>query len=167
MKSTFNPSGFYGSFLNKSCISTGLKDSVKKDFPDVCLVVKPEFLPSTENLNGDRIAWFSQADGSFGLNIYDSPGMILWYSLQLAVRIVQHERYLIVLEKIINYWGFGKIFVKEVNQMYIKVTNLSHLVNILIPFYEQHSLCGAKHAYFLDLKKGGVTLVESKLSLTL
>ena len=51
--------------------------------------------------------------------------------------------------------------------MYIKVTNLSHLVNILIPFYEQHSLCGAKHAYFLDLKKGGVTLVEFKLSLTL
>uniref|UniRef100_UPI0030027DFB LAGLIDADG homing endonuclease n=1 Tax=Elmerina hispida TaxID=1245649 RepID=UPI0030027DFB len=60
----------------------------------------------------------------------------------------------------------GKIYVKEGNQMYIRVNNLSHLVNIIIPFYEQHSLYGAKHVDFLDFKKG-VTLVESKLHLTL
>uniref|UniRef100_UPI003002607A LAGLIDADG homing endonuclease n=1 Tax=Elmerina hispida TaxID=1245649 RepID=UPI003002607A len=95
--------GFMEVLSIKAVFPTGLKDSVKKDFPDVCPIVKPKFIPSAKNLKGDWIAGFTQADGSFGLNIYESPGMRLGYSLQPAVRIVQHERDLIVLERIINY----------------------------------------------------------------
>ena len=84
------------------------------DFPNICPIVKPKFIPSTDRLNGHWIAGFTQADGSFGLNIYKTAGLKLGYSARPVLRLVQHERDLLLLERILAYWSCGKIYVKNI-----------------------------------------------------
>lgn len=160
--------GFMEVVAIKSVFPTGMKDSVKAAFPDVNPIIKPEFLDNSYELNGHWIAGFTQADGSFGLNFYKVPAMRLGYSCRPCLRITQHKRDLIVLKRILEYFGCG-ILIKcpsksksAENLVYdINISKFSDIVNIVIPFFQQYAIYGAKHADFLDFKKG-VSIVNNK-----
>lgn len=89
--------GFMEVLAIKAVFPTGLNDNVKAAFPDVCSIIKPEFISNSYKLNGYWIAGFTQADGSFSLNYIKSSGMRLGYTCQPQFRITQHERDLMVL----------------------------------------------------------------------
>lgn len=151
----------------KAVFPNGLNESIKTAFPDVTPIIKPEFISNTENLNGHWIAGFTQADGSFGLNLYKSSGMKLGYSVAPTLRITQHERDYLVLEKIIEFWGCGNLYnLSEARKEWtIKVSNTSDLVDIIIPFYQKYNLYGAKYEDFLDFSTG-VSIFKAKGHLT-
>lgn len=113
------------------------------------------------------IAGFTQADGSFGLNLYKNSGMKLGYSIAPTLRITQHQRDYLVLEKIIEFWGCGNLHnLSEARKEWtIKVSNTSDLVDIIIPFYQKYNLYGAKYEDFLDFSTG-VSIFKAKGHLT-
>ena len=110
---------------------------------------------------------FTQGDGSFGLNYYKAQGMHLGYTCKPQFRITQHERDLIVLKRIIEYLGCGNlIHISKTKQEWgIYVSNRSHLVNIIMPFFQQHPIYGAKHLDLLDFGRG-LDIINNKGHLT-
>ena len=78
--------------------------------------------------------------------------MKLGYTCQPQFRVTQHERDLIVLKRIIESLGCGTIVKPsgDRDRYSISVANISDLVNIVIPLFENHPLSGAKHKDFLD-----------------
>jgi hypothetical protein len=87
---------------------------------------------------------------------------------QPQFRITQHERDLIVLNRIIESMGCGTIVKPgEGRDRYtISVANLKDLTEIVIPLFETHPIYVAKFADFLDFCVG-LYLIKMKAHLTL
>lgn len=150
----------------KAVFPTGLKDSVKAAFPNLHPIIKPEFLPNSYRLNGHWIAGFTQADGSFNLNYYKASRMKLGYSVRPTFRITQHQRDIVVLKRIVEYFCCG--FLSENRSRYaydLCIGKISNLVDIILPFFQEYTIFGAKYLDLLDFKKG-VYIVNNKGHLT-
>lgn len=130
-------------------------------------IAKPIFEPSKEKLDLNWIAGFTQADGSFGLNCTKSLKMRLGYTFQPQFRITQHERDLIVLKRIIESMGCGTIVkpTDDRDRYNISVANITDIINIIIPLFENNPLYGAKYLDFMDFCKG-IYIIKSKGHLT-
>ena len=135
-------------------------------YSNIVPLVKPEYRPSKSLLNPYWIAGFVQADGTFGLK-YVKANRKLGYSCQALFRVTQHERDLIVLERIINTLGCG-----NVNGPYsgrdrydISFSSIKYVSNIIIPFFKNYPLYGAKSLDFQSFCQG-VSIIEKGGHLT-
>ena len=128
----------------------GLSKSVSEAHPNVVPIKKPEHIPGKILLNPYWIAGFVQADGTFGLNYIKSKRMKLGYTCQPQFRITQHERDLVVLERIIQTLGCGNIVKPSSgrDRYDISVANIKDISTIVIPFFQDYSLYGAKYLDF-------------------
>ena len=99
-----------------------------------------------EKLDPNWIVGFTQGDGTFGLNYIKQSRMKLGYTCQPQFRITQHERDLIVLNRIIESMGCGTLVKPgEGRDRYtISVANLKDLTEIVIPLFKTHQIYGAK-----------------------
>lgn len=153
----------------KSVFPKGLSDKLLEVYPkeSILLITKPVFEPSKTPLDPNWIAGFVQADGTFGLNYTKQVRMKHGYTCQPQFRITQHERNLIVLNRIIETMGCGTIVKPsgDRDRYSISVANLADLVTIIIPFFEKYPIYGAKHLDFLDFFKG-VCILKNKGHLT-
>lgn len=102
-------SGVFNILSIKSVFPKGLSQTVIEVYPNIVPIVKPEFIPNKTLLNPYWIAGFVQADGSFGLNYRHNSSRKFGYTCQATFRVTQHERDLIVLQRIIDTLGCGKI----------------------------------------------------------
>jgi len=122
----------------KSAFSKGLSANIKAAYPDVASIIKPEFLPSSEKLNGHWIAGFVQGDGSFNFNFCKSSRMSQGYLVNPRLRITQHERDLIVLKRIQEYLdGCGSfIHRKSIGELSppidYQIADFSSIINIVL-----------------------------------
>ena len=93
--------------------------------------------------------------------------MKLGYTCQPQFRVTQHERDLIVLERIIESMGCGTIVKpsKDRDRYSISVANISDLINIVIPLFEISPIYGSKYRDFLDFCQG-VYIIKNKGHLT-
>lgn len=151
----------------KALFPQGLNDSVKAAFPVIKSITKPEFISSTSTLNGHWIAGFTQADGTFGLNYHKVTQMRLGYTCQGQFRISQHARDLLVLNRILVYFGCGSTRMNsKIDQVYVfSVASDSDLMNIIIPFFQKYYIYGAKLLDLEDFSKG-VHIIHNKGHLT-
>lgn len=86
----------------KAVFKTGLSANLLAAFPEVTPINLPVFIPSTDPLHPEWIAGFVSGDGSFGLNYSKSKGHKLGYSCRPQFRISQHQKDLILLNRIIT-----------------------------------------------------------------
>lgn len=155
--------GFLKILSIKNVFPKGLSNKIRKLYPNVKLYDKPKFEFITNPLNPYWIAGFVQADGTFGLNITKQSKMTLGYTSQPQFRITQHDRDILVLKKIIQKLGCGNLVKPSINrnEFNISVANLKDLTEIIIPFFENYSLYGAKLLDFKDFCKG-IYIINNK-----
>ena len=160
--------GFMDILAIKSVYPNGLSDSVKRAYPNIEPIIKPEFVNSNTKLNGHWIAGFTQADGSFGLNYTKVSGMKLGYTCLPQFRITQHERDLIVLQKIIESMECGNLInsSKTRQEWNISITSTSQLINKVIPFFQKFPIYGTKDLNFIDFIKG-IDIIKNKKHLSI
>jgi hypothetical protein len=144
-----------------------LSDNVLKAHPNVVPINKPEFLPKTNLLNPHWVAGFVQADGTFGLNFIKQVRMKLGFTCQPQFRVTQHERDLMVLNRIISTMGCGNIVKPSSgrDRYDISVANIKDIARIVIPFFEKYRIYGAKYLDFQSFCKG-ISIIENKGHLT-
>jgi hypothetical protein len=150
-----------------SVFPKGLSKSVLEAHSGVVPIKKPGHVPGKILLNPYWIAGFIQADGTFGLNYIKSVRMKLGYTCQPQFRATQHERDLVVLERIIKTLGCGNIVKPSSgrDRYDISVANIKDITTIIIPFFQKYSLYGAKYLDFHDFCEG-IYIIEKKKHLT-
>jgi len=160
--------GFYKVLSLKILFPKGLSSDLLEIYSkNIVHIVKPVFEASNLKLNPNWIAGFVQADGTFGLNFTKQERMKLGYTCQPQFRITQHERDLIVLNRIIESIGCGTLVKPsgDRDRYNISVANISELVDIILPLFQNNPLYGAKGADFLDFSKG-ISIIRDKGHLT-
>ena len=84
----------------------------------------------------------------------------------MTFRITHPQRDIVVLKRIIEYFCCG--FLSENRSRYaydLCIGKISNLVDIILPFFQEYTIFGAKYLDLLDFKKG-VYIVNNKGHLT-
>jgi hypothetical protein len=159
--------GFLSILSINAVFPKGLTANILAAFPNIISIIKPEFINPTGPLNPYWIAGFVQADGSFGLNFTKSPKNTLGHSCQPQFRIAQHRRDLALLQRIIETLGCGTLVTPSADRdVYgLSVSNHRALFSIIIPFFIEHPVSGAKALDFQDFCTG-LSIIHRKEHLT-
>ena len=162
----------------KSSLNWGLSESLKKAFPNVAFVSRPEYI-----FNGIPdpfwVAGFTSGDGSFHLNIKKSNTNLghrvsLRFSINLNIRDAE------VLKGLVTYFKTLTLntSIKEVkvqedqhvsksnNTVSLAITKISELMEVIVPFFEKYPVQGLKSLDFADFKKVAM-MIETKEHLTI
>lgn len=150
----------------KGSLNWGLSDVLKKAFPDIATVSRPEVeLPKF--ISPQWLAGFIDGEGCFYILTSYSKLYKTGTSVQLQFSITQHSRdknLMIILKDFLNC-GFIKEGKKQ-PVVSFNVTKLSDIQNIIMPLLEKNPLQGIKYKDFADFQKVA-NIIETKSHLTL
>jgi hypothetical protein len=134
----------------KASMNLGLSDMLISEFPGYVPVERPVISNDNVILNPYWISGFVSAEGNFDLRIPPTNSK-LGYRVQLRFRISQHSRDLILMQKIVQYLGSGKIY-KYAGKYAISLTivDFKDITNIFVPFFNENPIIGIKLYDFLD-----------------
>lgn len=75
----------------------------------------------------------------------------LGYRVQLRFRISQHSRDTRLMEKIVEYFGSGKIYkYSGKSAVSLSIVDFTDITNIIVPFFKKNSIIGIKLYDYLD-----------------
>lgn len=134
----------------KASMNLGLSDMLKSEFSGYTPVERPKINLDNVILDPHWISGFVSAEGNFDVRI-PSTNNKLGYRVQLRFRITQHSRDLKLMEKIVEYFGSGKIY-KYGGKSAISfiIVDFTDITNIIIPFFNKNALIGIKLYDYLD-----------------
>lgn len=116
-------------------------------------------------LNSQWVVGFVDGEGCFHIGIFKNQELRLGFQVLLEFVVTQHRRDVKVLESIRGFFKCGVVRVNHGDVMCYRVRRFSDLVNIIIPFFEKHSLKTTKNINFIKFKRV-VKLVSSGAHLT-
>lgn len=127
-----------------------MQESVQNDS-----ILPQQWELNKENLTGDYIAGFVQADGSFSATLTrKTRDDKEYFNISLVFTIVQSLKYKeLILEIQKKFGGIGHWYLnKKDKSIRYQVTNQSDLLNVIIPFFMKHQLRSGKLLSFLHFK---------------
>jgi len=148
----------------KSSLNWGLSDSLKESFPNVPVIIRPEYkfngIPDSFWVSG-----FISGDGSFHLNIKNSDTnqrVSLRFSSNLNIRDAD------VLKGLVAYFNtynnkvklnpWNQYVSKSNNTVSLAITKISELIEVIIPFFEKYPIQWVKSLDFSDFKKVAIMI---------
>ena len=103
-------------------------------------------------LEAGWVTGFVDGAGCFHVAINPQPEMTVGYQVLPEFTVVQHERDVQVLQALKTYFGCGVVRTNHGDRMAYRVRGKEHLLQIIIPFFEKHSLKSKKHVDFLKFR---------------
>jgi len=94
-------------------------------------------------LNGHWIAGFVSADGCFSIGLRKDEAMKFAVRVYYSFSVYQHDRDLQILNRILQQLG-GSINPQHAGESALRISNMSDLVNVIIPFFIKYPLSGDK-----------------------
>jgi hypothetical protein len=135
----------------KVTLNLGLSENLKKDFPDIIVLPRPDFevyrIPDPNWLSG-----FSEGESCFYISIYKSKKSKLGKAVQLVFKLTQHSRDIELLSIISQYFGCGRIEKRKGEACDYTVTSIKCFERKIIPFFNTYPLCGNKALEFRALE---------------
>ena len=134
----------------KASMNLGLSDILKSEFDQHIPVERPIIYNSNIIIDPNWISGFVSAEGNFDVRIPSTKSK-LGYRVQLRFRISQHDRDFKLMEKIVEYFGSGKIY-KYGGQSAVSLTivDFADITNIIVPFFNKYPIVGIKLYDYLD-----------------
>jgi hypothetical protein len=110
----------------KATLNFGLSENLKKEFPNLSVLERPNYSPDNTILNPDWISGFVEGDGSFFITIKKENNLVVAFlSRTLNIR----EK--LLLTKIQDFFsGKGKLYIASKNVVQWKVFKLADLITI-------------------------------------
>lgn len=108
-----------------------------------------------EGLTGDYVAGLVQADGSFSAVLTrKTRGDKEYFNISLVFTLVQDQKHKdLILEIQKKFGGVGQWYLGKTDKtIRYQVTNLSDLLNVIIPFFMKYQLRSGKLISFLKFK---------------
>ena len=149
----------------KASLNHGLSKELKEAFHNVKPVLRPLIVDQVIP-NPDWMAGFVSGDGSFYLTIRKSHELKVGYRAEVGFQITQHSRDQVFMESFISYFNCGKIK-KDTRHsvLYFTVSNFTHLIERIIPFFQEHKILGVKFLDYGDWCKAA-EIIKTKAHLT-
>lgn len=114
----------------------------------------------------DWISGFVDGEGCFYVGINPNKAVTLQVQVLPEFVVVQHQRDIKVLYGLKEFFQCGYVKRNHGDRMCYVVRNLSHLCNIIIPFFEKHALITTKKYNFLRFRWIVQSMVHKKYHLT-
>ena len=134
----------------KASMNLGLSDMLKSEFSGYTLAERPVINYNDVNLDSHWISGFVSAEGNFDVRM-PSTNSKLGHRVQLRFRISQHSRDIRLMEKIVEYFGSGKIYkYNGKSAVSFSIVDFADITNIIIPFFNQSPIIGVKLYDYID-----------------
>ena len=108
-------------------------------------------------LEAQWIVGFVDGEGCFQISINKNETMTLGYQVLPEFTVVQHEKDVKVLHALKAYFRCGVVRVnrkdKTSTRMAYRVRNVTHLLDIISPFFLEHQLKTQKNVEFRKFRK--------------
>ena len=128
----------------KASMNLGLSDILKSEFAGYTPVERAVINYDNVILDPYWISGFVSAEGNFDVRI-PSTNSKLGYRVQLRFRISQHSRDFILMQKIVEYFGSGKIYkYGGKSAVSLSIVDFTDITNIIVPFFNKNPLIGIK-----------------------
>jgi hypothetical protein len=115
-----------------------------------------------EKLEAQWVVGFVDGEGCFFVGINRHPEMTSGYQVLPEFTVVQHERDIQLLHALKQFFGCGVVRKNHVERMAYRVRGLDHLNDVIIPFFEKHSLKSKKKIDFIKFRKILLLMKEGK-----
>jgi hypothetical protein len=134
----------------KTSMNTGLSEILKSEFSDKINPAKRGIFQSNIIPDPHWVSGFVSGEGNLDVGIKKSKN-IIGYQVILRLRISQHARDAKLMELIMIYLRVGRLE-KDARKpaIYLVITKISEINQIVIPFFNQYPICGIKHLDYLD-----------------
>jgi hypothetical protein len=154
----------------RASLNKGLPERLKKAFPRIKPVIRPDALNlSLVSNNSDINHWvagFVSGEGTFLIKISKSKTHKLGLGVTLNFYVFQNIRDSYLLAIFAQVFGCGSLKIVEKSGIAtFSVRNLSSITDKIIPFFEEFNIQGIKAKDFNDFKEASI-LMKSKLHLT-
>jgi LAGLIDADG endonuclease len=145
----------------------GVSDKLKKAFPLNIVETKPDYNPDLNKINVHWIAGFINADGHFGLSVYKSSKTKIGEKLGYSIRITQHNKSVVVLERIKEFLQMGTVVLDKTIGKNVSHLIITHLrdINRFIEIFKPAQFQGSKALDYADFCKG-IQIINKKEHLT-
>jgi hypothetical protein len=91
-------------------------------------------------LSNDWIVGFVDGEGCFSFSLIRNDSLRFGYQIQGEFTVVQHKRDIQLLYELKDFFKCGTVGVNHGDRYHYRVKNLTHFLNIIIPFFEKHNL---------------------------
>lgn len=146
----------------KASMNLGLSKNLIESFPNIILVDRPKVM--NEKIKDPHwLAGFVAGEGCFRVEINQSKLYTTGYQVLPRFSANQHSRDLDLIKSFIEYLGCGRISRSKFVEF--RVSKLSDLKNIIIPFFSKYLIEGVKELDFKDFNLI-IELMENKEHLT-
>jgi LAGLIDADG endonuclease len=89
-------------------------------------------------LSIDWIVGFVDGEGCFSFSLIRNDKLRFGYQIQGEFTVVQHKRDIQLLYKLKEYFKCGVVAVNHGDRYHYRVKNLTHNLEIILPFFETH-----------------------------
>lgn len=135
--------GLYQIVNIKASMNLGLSNMLKSEFEGYTPVERP-VINYNVILDPNWISGFVSAEGNFDVRI-PSTNSKLGYRVQLRFRISQHSRDIKLMEKIVEYFGSGKIYkYGGKSAVSLTIVDFTDITNTIVPFFNKNPIIGIK-----------------------
>ena len=134
----------------KASMNLGLSDMLKSEFAGYTPVERPLIHYDNVSLNPHWLSGFVSAVGNFDVRIPSTKSK-LGYRVQLRFRISQHSRDTILMQKVVEFLGSGKIYkYGGKSAVSLSIVDFNDITNIIIPLFNKNPIIGIKLYDYLD-----------------
>jgi len=99
-------------------------------------------------LSVDWVVGFVDAQGCFHIVLNKNSEMKLGWQILPEFLIVQHKRDINLIYKLRTFFGCGVVRKHSDDRYCLRIRKLDNLVNVIIPFFEEHPLKSKKNIEF-------------------
>ena len=156
--------GLYKLINIKATMNLGLSDTLKEAFPNVKPVTRP--LVINRNIKDSNwLAGFIEGEGCFNINLIKSSKYNTGYQVKARFILTQHSRDVELMQSILKYLGCGTLSNISNNYLYLTISKLNNLKDIIVPLLQKYPLQGGKKLDYL-LFCEVISLMKNKEHLT-
>lgn len=116
------------------------------------------------NLHAQWILGFVDGEGCFHIEINPQPSMKMKHQVLCSFVVTQHKRDIQLLYALKDYFGCGVVRREKETIYCFRVRAFEHLRNIIIPFFETHTLKTKKNVEFRKFRTV-ILMMEKNLHL--
>ena len=108
---------------------------------------------ASSHLEAQWVVGFVDGEGCFYIGINPHPEMSIGFQVLPEFTVVQHKKDIQILYALKSFFGCGVIRINHGDRMAYRVRGFDHLIDRIIPFFEEHSLKTKKKLDFLKFRK--------------